>query len=340
MLPDSEMARFIETNEEIKRLGEQATKLSDEWTELLKKPEGVPDAPFKKNWHELAMKRLINYASENGYDSIAITPGAEQAKRYDLSKQIGRVVYSPETEMLNAFDHSGASVVQRSGVKPDQVEDYIGKEPAQRLFDQQNTKFDYRGGKDVPYQEISGIDLQVGGEGMKGFYDKILPDYLRGFGKQYGADVSTMRFRTPEDGPATGDEIAQGVGLPFEEFIRHPNQLGLEKEFFDQRKNRMTSLHHFPITQQMREDVTSKGLPLYQKIGVPATGAGAGSGMLPEEEEPQFAMGGAVSSEYNTNPDMQDGGRVIQGPSFKRGGKVKFTDNPHTMYLEVNSKRK
>ena len=41
----------------------------------------VPDAPFKKNWHEVALKKLINYATENGYDKIAITPGAEQFKR-------------------------------------------------------------------------------------------------------------------------------------------------------------------------------------------------------------------------------------------------------------------
>jgi hypothetical protein len=43
----------------------------------------VPDAPFKKNWHELAMKRILNYAADNGYDSIAITPGSEQAKRWN-----------------------------------------------------------------------------------------------------------------------------------------------------------------------------------------------------------------------------------------------------------------
>jgi hypothetical protein len=36
--------------------------------------DGVPDAPFKKNWHELAMKRVLDYAAENGYDTVAITP--------------------------------------------------------------------------------------------------------------------------------------------------------------------------------------------------------------------------------------------------------------------------
>ena len=43
---------------------------------------GVPDAPFKGNWHELVMKRLMDDAARNGYDKVLITPGARQVKRY------------------------------------------------------------------------------------------------------------------------------------------------------------------------------------------------------------------------------------------------------------------
>ncbi|MBO5770420.1 MAG: hypothetical protein J6R23_04130, partial [Spirochaetales bacterium] len=32
---------------------------------------GVPAAPFEKNWPELAMKRMLRYAAENGYDEVA-----------------------------------------------------------------------------------------------------------------------------------------------------------------------------------------------------------------------------------------------------------------------------
>ena len=45
----------------------------------------VPDAPFKKNWHELALKRMIQHAVENGYDEIHITPGEMQAERWGAS---------------------------------------------------------------------------------------------------------------------------------------------------------------------------------------------------------------------------------------------------------------
>lgn len=43
----------------------------------------APDAPFKKNWHELVMKRLVDDAAKNGYDKVIMAPGSEQALRYE-----------------------------------------------------------------------------------------------------------------------------------------------------------------------------------------------------------------------------------------------------------------
>ena len=42
----------------------------------------IPDAPFKKNWHELSMKRIIKYAIDNGFEGISFTPASVQAERY------------------------------------------------------------------------------------------------------------------------------------------------------------------------------------------------------------------------------------------------------------------
>jgi hypothetical protein len=41
--------------------------------------KGVPDAPFKSDWHELALKRMLGHAAENGYDRMAWTTGEQQA---------------------------------------------------------------------------------------------------------------------------------------------------------------------------------------------------------------------------------------------------------------------
>ena len=49
-------------------------------------------------------------------------------------------------------------------VSPDKVADYIGKELAKQIVESSD-----RTG------EIKGDNLKVGGEGMKGFYDQIVP---------------------------------------------------------------------------------------------------------------------------------------------------------------------
>ena len=120
-------------------------------------------------------------------------------------------------------------------------------------------------------QSLSGIDLQVGGEGMKGFYDKILPDYLNNYGKQYGAQIEPLQINIHKD--------LEGY-MPL-------NEMQTE------------TLHSFQITPQMRQDITQKGLPLYQQIGIPT---GIGATQLPEQEEPR---------------------------------RVNFSDNPDTMMLEL-----
>jgi len=45
----------------------------------------ITDFPFKQNWYELTIKRLIRYAADNGFDAIAIPKGSLAATRYGSS---------------------------------------------------------------------------------------------------------------------------------------------------------------------------------------------------------------------------------------------------------------
>jgi len=246
-----------------------------------------PDAPFKKNWHELAMKRVLDYAAENGYDTVAITPGMEQAKRYDMSKQISDLQYDPQTGQLQAWDHSGVEVIRQQGVTPESLPDYVGKEGAQKLME-----------KESPVKQLFGQDLQVGGEGMKGFYDKILPDYLNNYGKQYGAQVREIDLTYTPDAKqvqqgAADDALLSGLGVDVP-VVKAP------------------TYHAFDITPQMREEIKTKGQPLYSKIGVPGAEATAGAGAA--------TMGSQMFDENNE--------QSVQNP-------VHFTENPDAMLLEL-----
>jgi hypothetical protein len=192
--------------------------------------DGVPDAPFKKNWHELAMKRVLDYAAENGYDTVAITPGAEQAKRYDLSKQIDSVVVSPFRAergeyTLQAIGKDGKTVIDKNDVQLKDLDDYIGKDLADKARQQM---------VDFGKSNLTGVDLQVGGEGMKGFYDKILPDYLNNYGKKYGAQMGEI------------------------EMVTQPERFDFAKPYAAFRETipaESMRFHSFDITPQMREEI-------------------------------------------------------------------------------------
>jgi len=72
------------------RLDLEATKQLAELSakKRLAQRSRVPDAPHKTTWPELALKRLIRYAADNGYDKIGWTTGDQQNERYGLSKHI------------------------------------------------------------------------------------------------------------------------------------------------------------------------------------------------------------------------------------------------------------
>jgi len=56
-------------------LERRRNELADERETALR---SVPDMPFKKNWHELALKRALHDAAEGGYERLSWTPGGSQ----------------------------------------------------------------------------------------------------------------------------------------------------------------------------------------------------------------------------------------------------------------------
>jgi len=197
--------------------------------------QAIPNAPFKKNWHELALKKMIHHAAEQGYHGIVITPGKEQADRYKLSQHINDLQYDPQTKTLMAWNHNGNKVIEKSGIDESQLPDYIGKEGANKLL--------AKNPQDTNVKQLFGADLEVGGEGMKGFYDKMVPSFLNQFGKKYGAQVGTMPIQTK----------TPSIEKAGTSFYQVPGKQAV--------------LHHFPITPEMREDVTKNGVPLYADGG-------------------------------------------------------------------------
>jgi superfamily II DNA or RNA helicase len=158
----------------------------------------VPDAPFKKTWHEYVMKRMVRFAAEHGYDSIAWTTGAQQAERYDLSKEIKHLDYKKRAD--GTFDvttqRDGRGHLIGEGISADELADYVGKDVADKIISGAGRPIAYHGNNEPEnfYNRLTGIDLKIGGEGMVGFYDQMLPAFINKFTKRWGGRVEELNI--------------------------------------------------------------------------------------------------------------------------------------------------
>ena len=164
----------------------QWLELGKQKDELVKQSKGVPDAPFKDTWYQLALKRAIQHAAENGYDRIGLTTGSQQAARFDLSKQVDRVISSKENGGFRIFARDINGKNHDMGVfNENNLSEAVGKDLAKKISSQtKNT------------ETFEGVDLSVGGEGMKKYYDEIYPKFLDKYGKKWGAKVGETKVNT------------------------------------------------------------------------------------------------------------------------------------------------
>lgn len=219
------MNRITEINEQIKKLGKNDAQ--------------VPRMPFAKSWSELALKRILRYATENGYDKIAWTTGEQQAERYDLSKQVDKITYTPSSDKSGALHayKNGEKVISERGIAPDQLSNYVGKEGAKKLLEQPLTREPKPGGGEFyPAHILEGKDLKIGGEGMKGFYDQMIPSFLNKYTKKWGGRVGETEIETGSESLSENDfeskeyldeNMVKG-GLTDEWYLRDPEKYNVE----------------------------------------------------------------------------------------------------------------
>jgi len=149
-----------------------------------------------EDWINLSLKRLITDAVNNGYDKVAFINGKQSAERYKLSKQIDEIsvvsrVHAGTGEQsrsvyLDTVD--GESI--RLGVANDGKIDNVNMQETKELI---GKSLDEVIGKDLAKkimeggsQTIAGENLNIGGEGMKKFYDQIVPNTVNKLLKKLG----------------------------------------------------------------------------------------------------------------------------------------------------------
>jgi hypothetical protein len=153
----------------------------------------VADAPFRTTWPIQLFKRALRDAVDGGKDWIGWTTGETQAERFDLSKQVDRVVIGKNDKgyWMAAWKNPPAEDdvepdIERDGLSESQLADHVGKDLAKKALEDIGGKNGQRG--------YRGLDLKVGGEGMKGFYDTMLPNEIGKYVKQWSGKVEKTQL--------------------------------------------------------------------------------------------------------------------------------------------------
>jgi len=167
-----------------------------------KENKGVPDAPFKDTWYQLALKRIMKYAADNGYERVGLTTGKRQIERFsdELRQNVDEINFSSgypnkQTTTITAtkngqptFEGNVVDGKFIDGVaKGKTIDEVLGKSIAQKIQSHDQSQ---------GLGTIKGDDLTIGGEGMKKYYDEIYPKYLEKYGKKWDASVGETKIKT------------------------------------------------------------------------------------------------------------------------------------------------
>jgi hypothetical protein len=254
----------------------------------------LPTAPFVTNtedWVNLALKRVIKEAVDNDIDTVAFIKGGQAADKYSLRTFVDHisadrglatgddlyVSITPKDSLSPHAFYVGPDGIIKEPISADvrskflgePLSKVIGKETAEKLL---STKIGES-------QVLRDEGLTLGGKGMEGFYDNILPKTAEKLLKKLGggkvepvemvkaapsqmpyeanAFLHWMSFRHP--GTSRSDAArAWGMGMDNNQFV---------KEFYEETTPKADQYLGFKITPEMKEMVKTEGLPKFAAGG-------------------------------------------------------------------------
>jgi hypothetical protein len=232
-----------------------------------------PHVTDTKGWVDLGIKRALMEAARGGYDRVVFTPGEEQANRYSLSKHIKGVSYDPEEKTLSIMHHNSNRGYRDipGDIEPEDLEEHIGKEAAEKLL---ATDPHPLSGNHI----LEGQDLEVGGEGMKKFYDSLLPNQIRNLVGKYdkeaklslfGHEINTGKHTGFVSGEKVMEELSETKHMRPDDkadWWRSLTQDKRDQLISDFRKGRDYKVHSLEITPKLRAAIL-KGLPAFEHGG-------------------------------------------------------------------------
>ena len=259
--------------EELGKYDELTDKMHDArkvYDAISDRRSGVPSAPFEKNWQELAMKRMLRYATDFGFDKLAWTTGEQQAKRYDIGNVVNSIEYKVDTDGSYLIDTYGSNGYQIDAIptnfaNENEVSEVFGKDLSNKIVNdlkEQKEKIDaLKQKKQALREQMRGMDEN------SAEYDNPLAEYSKIIKEISDAQEP---IRLEGDGLRVGGEGMKGFYdkmLP--SFMnKYGKKWGVkvgEVTMPDLEEGYQT-MHSVDVTDAMREDVR-KGQPLFSLQG-------------------------------------------------------------------------
>jgi diguanylate cyclase (GGDEF)-like protein len=236
---------------ELERAGDQGDK-----------PPRAPFVTDTKSWTAFALKRVIILAVEGNYNKVAWDTGEQQADRYNLAHQLQKITaikrgdtfqilgIGTDGQSHNFGDHTVA-----------ELPNVVGKELAEKIANQE-----------MPNEVYAGNDLKIGGEGMKGYYDQIVPQVANEILKKVGGgktgSVNVGLIHNIDN--ISGEMVMNNLGIHESQQDNYWHKLTYRErtqaiESFRTSLENQAQRQGFTITPELRAKVQSEGLPLFSK---------------------------------------------------------------------------
>jgi len=259
---------------------------------------GVARGPFVTDthqWTNLALKRMIRWGSDNGFDSIAWVTGKQSADRYKVSKTVDSIYWNPESTRLTAIEKGSNNIVLNEFVPENKLADYIGKEPANRLLKSPKNKdkalqqfedgliTENERNIMVDSHSLEGADLDIGGEYHKLIYDQVLTAQAKKIGKKHGAKVEQKAPFEPDMSALEKEwnelSAKRNEHLRFDTEFTPEDERRLEEvvnqmDFTDSDADIIGNVWTMPLTDKLK-NAAKDGMPYYVALPPLVMGAAA-----------------------------------------------------------------
>lgn len=187
---------------------------TEDKAKLIKEQEGIVPQDLATRALDMGIKQLIADAKRDGMDGIEWSTGEQQRDLYDsaLRGVADEARYNPETQELTIYKNGqpskqGQSIIPKR-VKPEEIENYIGKAGAERLLSSEVRKPSQK------WKQVSGMEPEthsLQGTRLETFLDPETGKWEIYDGEEYIGNRSNLL-----DAMLRAQQLNQGGALPKE----------------------------------------------------------------------------------------------------------------------------